>query len=754
MKKYLLIWTFSALCLYTGAQDISVIRGRVTDSLSGEALVGAGIVTAEGKGTTSGIDGNYLMRISVASTSLTFQYLGYQSVTRVIRFAGRDTIFLDIRLRHSLTALDEIVVSAGRYEQKLSEVMVSVDIIKPERIASTSTTSLEEIIRQTPGVEILGGQPGIRGGSGYSYGAGSRVLVLLDDLPILSGDVGDVKWDYLPVENIEQVEIIKGASSVLYGSSALNGVFNIRTRYPRDVPQTRMSIFSGLYLDPSRKETVWWDRQPLFAGFDFSHSRKIKNLDLVLGTSLFRDEGYREDEYVDRARLNVGLRRRSKSVGGLIYGISINSMLLDKSDFLLWRDSGPGALRQNPQSVSALTGNRFNIDPSVEYNGRSGDQHRLKGRLFHIENDFADTPDKNNSSDQVYAEYRYRRTISGEAEAFMGIAGTWNTSTAALYGNHTSWNQAVFGQVDARILPLLNASVGLRFERYVLDGEAEYSTPVFRIGTNYRVMEHSYIRASFGQGYRFPSIAEKYTATSVGSLKIFPNPELVSETGWSAEAGFKQGLRVGAWQGYVDLAAFWTEYSNMIEFVFDLYPEDSTAAPGFDDYGFMAQNVGNARIAGIELTLYGNGKIGSLPVSLMAGYTYMNPIDRNAADTLTDPGKATLKYRFRHSLKSDAEVSYKRFTLGFSFTLNSRMERIDEVFTDPLFGNIILPGFPQYWDENNSGYAVLDVRVLCNITPFLSAGLILKNAFNREYLGRPGDIQSPGNITLRLTADF
>jgi len=82
------------------------------------------------------------------------------------------------------------------------------------------------------------------------------------------------------------------------------------------------------------------------------------------------------------------------------------------------------------------------------------------------------------------------------------------------------------------------------------------------------------------------------------------------------------------------------------------------------------------------------------------------------------------------------------------------MDRIDEVFTDPLFGNIILPGFPEYWDENNKAYAVLDARVLCNITRNLNVGLILKNTLNKEYSARPGDIQAPRNITLRLTADF
>jgi len=284
--------------------------------------------------------------------------------------------------------------------------------------------------------------------------------------------------------------------------------------------------------------------------------------------------------------------------------------------------------------------------------------------------------------------------------------------------------------------------VGLRFERYVLDGEVEYSTPVFRAGINYQVLKHSYLRASFGQGYRFPSIAEKYTATNVGSLKIFPNPALVSETGWSSEIGVKQGLKIGQWQGYLDLAAFWSEYDDMIEFVFDIYQIDSLP----DEFGFMARDVGNARIMGLELTLYGNGEVGRFPLSLMAGYTFMDPVDLDASDIL--------KYRNRHSLKSDAQLKYKRFTAGFTFVLNSRMERVDEVFTDPVYGNFILPGFPDYWDENYRGNVELDARVLCNITEIFSAGLIVKNVLNRENMGRPGDIQPPRNITLRLTAEF
>ena len=131
------------------------------------------------------------------------------------------------------------------------------------------------ILEKTSGISILDGQPSIRGGSGFSYGVGSRVLMLVDDLPMISADAGDIKWNYMPVENVNQVEVIKGASSVLYGSSALNGVINLRTRFPGNDPQTEVTLFGGAYMNPERKELVWWDRTALFTeGDSFLSSEK------------------------------------------------------------------------------------------------------------------------------------------------------------------------------------------------------------------------------------------------------------------------------------------------------------------------------------------------------------------------------------------------------------------------------------------------------------------------------------------------
>ena len=152
---------------------------------------------------------------------------------------------INIVMEEKATELGTVVVSAGKFEQKIEDVTVSMEVIMPSMDENKATTNISTVLNQTPGVMIIDTEPQIRGGSGYSFGAGSRVMIMVDDLPILSGDAGRPAWSFLPVENLEQIEIIKGASSVLYGSTALSGVINIRTAYPKDKPLTKINVHSG-----------------------------------------------------------------------------------------------------------------------------------------------------------------------------------------------------------------------------------------------------------------------------------------------------------------------------------------------------------------------------------------------------------------------------------------------------------------------------------------------------------------------------
>ena len=83
---------------------------------------------------------------------------------------------------------------------------------------------------------------------------------LVNDMPLISGDAGQAQWSLIAYENIHQVEVIKGASSSLYGS-ALNGVINIRTAYPGNEPETKVNFHHGFYDDAVEKSLNWWGKE-------------------------------------------------------------------------------------------------------------------------------------------------------------------------------------------------------------------------------------------------------------------------------------------------------------------------------------------------------------------------------------------------------------------------------------------------------------------------------------------------------------
>ena len=194
----------------------------------------------------------------------------------------------------------------------------------------------------------------------------------------------------------------------------------------------------------------------------------------------------------------------------------------------------------------------------------------------------------------------------------------------------------------------------------------------------------------------------------------------------------------------------------MSEYTFGVYPKDTTAIPTFDDVGFKALNIGTARITGAELSLNGEGRMGPLRLRVTGGYTFMNPVDPGI---IREEGRGEdeafiLKYRRRHLVKADAELEAWRLFAGANVQYNSRMVNVDEVFIDPLTGNLLQPGFPEYWNTHATGYFLADFRLGWNIVDALRVNVILRNAFNREYLGRPGDIGPPRNFTLQVRLTF
>jgi len=212
MRQYFL---FLAAAIFLPSGFVSaqtVVRGVVSDSESKEPLVGANVIFGRGAGTSTDENGFYSFTANAGTISVEFKYIGYSSHTETLNINTGETLELNVMMDPVSQLIDQIVVSADRMEQKRSELTVSMDVIKSESLYRAHITDAQELITKTQGIEVLDGQASIRGGSGFSYGVGSRVLALIDGLPMMSPDAGGIKWNFLPLENLSQVEIIKGAS--------------------------------------------------------------------------------------------------------------------------------------------------------------------------------------------------------------------------------------------------------------------------------------------------------------------------------------------------------------------------------------------------------------------------------------------------------------------------------------------------------------------------------------------------------------
>jgi iron complex outermembrane receptor protein len=202
--------------------------------------------------------------------------------------------------------------------------------------------------------------------------------------------------------------------------------------------------------------------------------------------------------------------------------------------------------------------------------------------------------------------------------------------------------------------------------------------------------------------------------------------------------GIKQGFKIGNWQGFLDLAGFWSEYFNMMEFQFN-----------FLGPFFQVQNVGDTRIIGGEISIATQGKIGQVSLDAIAGYTYLDPryqeftteIRNGSSDTIN-----VLKYRSRHTGKIDLQATYKGFSVGGNAIYMSFMENIDWYLNSFLYPSI--RDFRNREDIRR-GTFILNARVSYKYK-FAKISVLGNNLLNNEYWLRPGRLEAPRNIAVRL----
>jgi iron complex outermembrane receptor protein len=776
---------------YSQSTVKGIVRGENNEPIEGATLVYRKDITI---GAQTDANGYYELFLPSGAVKVVVRFSGMRNDTLSLNLAPNEVVEVNVTLKPYSIRKDQVTVSVGKFDKPLEEQTVTMVVLKPSLIENKNTRSIETALDQTPGLNILDGEPQIRGGSGFTFGVGSKVAVIVDDMPMLSGDAGRPEWGFVPVENISQVEIIKGAASVLSGSSALSGSIHIRTAYPTSKPLNKVNFYSGFYSAPSVSGAQWWTDFPLITGVNFIHAKAYNNWDVVVGGNVNYDHGYigapKPGQYVidtisnftdrqmamKRARVNFNIRHRSSKVTGLSYGLNGNVMLAQGNMSFAWLDDTSGLYRAYPGAVFLQDQTIFNLDPFVQLITNTHGNHYLRTRVLHSDNQM--TANQDNRATTYYADYMFKRTYKqlNGLDFIGGITSSYVNSFANMYvgsgsPNNRLLNLSAYTQMEKSFNKILNISAGARLEYFQLNDTVIAIKPIFRCGASLKLYQETYLRASFGQGYRFPTITERFIKTGVGNFGVFPNPRLLPESSWNAEVGVKQGLKLGGVYAYLDAAFFWQEYQNTIEYMFGIW--DVANAPG-SFAGFKFLNTGRSRVVGIDLSLAGKSNINkNLEISFLTGYNYIVPTTLNpdyvyAIDdinriysyntTSMDSASGILKYRFLHNVKFDAELTYKsKFSVGLSMKYFSKIVNMDAIIKDFEETTAASGGDKQnirymdYFNAHRFGNIIFDARASYSLNEHHKVALVGSNILNRSYSLRPLKIEPPRSIMLQYT---
>src|SRR6056297_2868815 len=99
-----------------------IIKGVVTDATSGETLIGVNIVTGENVGVTTDVNGQYELKLDPGVYEISYKYVGFDAEKFNVKVSSNDEIIRNVGLQPSVSQLDMVVVSAGRYEQQIEEL--------------------------------------------------------------------------------------------------------------------------------------------------------------------------------------------------------------------------------------------------------------------------------------------------------------------------------------------------------------------------------------------------------------------------------------------------------------------------------------------------------------------------------------------------------------------------------------------------------------------------------------------------------
>ena len=630
------------------SQDRLELKVRVTD-VTGAPVAGAAVFVRDlstGLETAHRADslGGFVVELRIGTYRISAAQNDFETVSETVDVAGSGPNALELTL--SPAVLTQSIVVTGSREDVLREDSIArVEVIGRSQLLDSGYERVTDILSEEPGVVTRTSRsPGSRGGT-QIHGIDSRQsLILLDGFPMVGArgvKSGIINMDRQSTNRLDRVEIVKGASSALYGSDAIGGVINMITRQPQRRFDSNVTASGGSLGTADLRADTGFVRDR-WSGFLAVERHKRNPYDLTPQDFDTTGPGFRRYDYM--AKLNFDVSETFK-VGFLANAFDNR----EKSIY-----AGRGGSQTTTLNDSAQN---YGMTLSAGLTSRT----QLQARTYYgkyDENsavDLSNVPGPVNSTANLNERlYRFDTSLShvlGNRQLLQG-GFDWTSNEYRGYNRLLGDNNGVsIRMADAwfqdriQAHPRLTLTIGGR----LTDHSAYGSRMVPRAGLLFRLNETFRVKASYGQGFRAPDLGQLYYRflTPSGLYQIIGNPALSPESSTTTQVGVDGG------HGRVRFSAtyFWNGIKNLIQTdllgrprtpeqlnqILTEFGVDSAFAPGLNRLTYLYRNIENVYTTGAE----GRVQLRITPELVVStAYTYLD-----ARDTATG---AFLSQRHKH----------------------------------------------------------------------------------------------------------
>jgi len=672
-----------------GVSKSGEIIGTVRSNLNGSPVIGANVFLID---TNLGAATNYQGKFSITNVpagqyEIDVQFVGYKKTEDIkITIGTQEQVQCHITLEEEILEGQSIVITGTRTSRLIKDSPVATEVIHANEIQNLGAENVGEVLEERAGIVIT--QDGARGGllSAQLQGLDdNHTLVLVDGAPIIGRIAGKLDLSRLSIQNIERIEIVKGAASALYGSEAVGGVINIITKTPDERLNYAGNFNVGTFNAKNGK-------------VDLSGARDHTNM-------IFSAEHHSANGYdLDPSTQNTTADDFSNFnlFGKIKHTISESYSLQASGEYFTQRQEGFDG------------GNRITDTKNWYFNlgneWKLKDHSNFKFRLYHtqyLKNIDREPVQVRNLEKLTRGECIYNRVLANHIITTGGELSDNRLQTNRIQDGNKAVNNYSFYVQDEIFYKRIEFNLGIRAD-YHSQFDLHWSP---KIGLLYKPTEKLRFRASFSKGFRAPDFVEMFLVLDHSGLTSQPyvaygNQSLKPETSTSVNFGTEYHFSNSR---IIKLNFFYNYLQDMISSIFLKVDENGVQYYTYDN---LAQAFTRGLEADVILRFLKYYRV-------TAGYMFLDTKDLKDNEPFFNRPKHTARIKF--------DWDFER--LGFSGNLRWRY------IGDRLFVNFQGEKTTAPW------YATWYTRVQQRIYNPLSIFAGVDNIFdyqNRNYVALPG----------------